>query len=48
MLFRLAFALVSVMALLVDPIDAVSQDMLRSVDLNSPEMTASEMTRAEV
>jgi hypothetical protein len=48
MLFRLAFALVSIMALLVDPIDAVSQDMLRSVDLNSPEMSTPAMTRAEV
>ena len=48
MLFRLAFALVSVTALLVDPIDAVSQDMLRNIDLNSPEMSTSEMTRAEV
>src|ERR1700738_757584 len=48
MLFRPAFALVSMAALLVDPGDAVSQDLLRYVDLNSPEMSTSEMTRAEV
>lgn len=48
MLFRVALALVSMTALLVDPIEAVSQDMLRSVDLDGPEMSTSEMTRAEV
>src|SRR5260370_17637361 len=48
MLFRLAFALVSMAALLVHPSNAVSQDLLRYVDLNSPEMSTSEMTRAEV
>ena len=48
MLFRLAFALVSMAALLVHPFVAVSQDLLRYVDLNSPEMSTSEMTRAEV
>src|SRR5580692_8733098 len=48
MLFRFAFAFISMAALLIDPIDAVSQDMLRHVDLNSPDMTVAEMTRAEV
>src|ERR1700733_9234239 len=48
MLFRIAFALVLIAALLVHPFDAVSQDLLRYVDLNSPEMSTSEMTRAEV
>src|SRR5260370_27345024 len=48
MLFRFAFALVSMAALLVHPYDAVSQDLLRYVDLNSPEMSTSEMTRTEV
>jgi hypothetical protein len=48
MLFRLAFALASMAALLVEPSDAVSQDMLRNVDLNSPQMSTSELTRAEV
>jgi len=48
MLFRLAVALVSMAVLLVHPCDAVSQDLLRYVDLNSPEMSTSEMTRAEV
>src|SRR5258708_39222962 len=48
MLFRLAFAFVSMAALLVHPFDAVSQDLLRYVDLSSPEMSTSEMTRAEV
>src|SRR5258708_27729490 len=48
MLFRIAFSLVSIAALLVHPFDAVSQDLLRYVDLNSPEMSTSEMTRAEV
>src|SRR5260370_37931975 len=47
MLFRLLFALVSMAALLVHPYDAVSQDLLRYVDLNSPEMSTSEMTRTE-
>ena len=47
MLFRLAFALVSI-TLLVGPIDAASQDMLSGVDLNSVEMSTPEMTRAEV
>src|ERR1700730_6107698 len=46
--FRIAFALVSIAALLVHPYDAVSQDLLRYVDLNSPEMSTSEMTRTEV
>jgi hypothetical protein len=41
MLFRLAFAFVSRAALLVHPFDAVSQDLLRYVDLNSPEMSTS-------
>ena len=36
MLFRIAFALVSIAALLVHPFDAVSQDLLPYVDLNSP------------
>jgi uncharacterized protein YjbI with pentapeptide repeats len=35
-------------ALLVHPFDAVSQDLLRYIDLNSPEMSTSEMTRTEV
>ena len=48
MLFRLAFALVSTAALLVHPVGAVAQDMLRYVDLNSPDMSTSEMTREEV
>ena len=48
MLFRLAFAFASMTALLFGPFGAVAQDMLRSVDLNSPEMSTSEMTRAEV
>src|SRR5438876_11391824 len=48
MLFRLAFASVSIAALLVHPLDAASQDMLRYVDLNSPDMSTSEMTRDEV
>jgi uncharacterized protein YjbI with pentapeptide repeats len=48
MLFRLAFALVSVTALLAGSIDAVSQDMLRSVDLDGPDMSTSETTRDEV
>ena len=48
MLFRLAFASVSIAALLVHPLDAVAQDMLRYVDLNSPDMSTSEMTRDEV
>src|SRR5258708_29243733 len=48
MLFRPAFALVSMAALLVHPRDAVAQDLLRYVDLNSPEMSTSEMTRTEV
>src|SRR5258708_29615290 len=46
--FRFAFALVPIAALLVHPHDAVSQDLLRYVDLNSPEMSTSEMTRTEV
>src|ERR1035441_10744916 len=49
MLSRLVCVLVmSMAALLVHPDDAVSQDLLRYVDLNSPEMSTSEMTRAEV
>src|ERR1700743_1777412 len=48
MLFRIAFARVLIAALLVHPFDAVSQDLLRYVDLNSPEMSTSDMTRAEV
>jgi hypothetical protein len=48
MLSRLAFALVSTAALLAHPRDAVAQDLLRYVDLDSPEMSTSEMTRAEV
>ncbi len=48
MLFRLALALVSMTTLLLGATDAVAQDMLRSVDLNSPEMSTSEMTRIEV
>src|SRR5258708_12663431 len=48
MLFRPAFALVSMAVLLVHPRDAVSQDLLRYVDLNSPEMSTAEMTRDEV
>ena len=49
MLSRLVCVLVmSMAALLVHPHDAVSQDLLRYVDLNSPEMSTSEMTRAEV
>ena len=47
MLFRLPFALVSMMVLLVDPIGAAAQDMLGGVDLNGPDMSTSEMTRAE-
>ena len=45
MLFRLAFAIVLMVALLVDPISSRSQDMLAGVDLNSPEMSTPEMTR---
>src|SRR6476469_991491 len=48
MQFRLACVLVSLAALLADPFDAVSQDFLRDVDLGSPEMSTSEMTRTEV
>jgi uncharacterized protein YjbI with pentapeptide repeats len=48
MLFRLPFVLLSLTALIVDPIGARSQDMLRSIYLNSPDMSTSEMTRAEV
>ena len=48
MLFRLAFAIVSATALLIDPIGALSQDLLAGVDLNSPEMSTPEMTRADV
>ena len=48
MLLRLAFGPALIAALLVHPRDGASQDLLRYVDLNSPEMSTSEMTRAEV
>ena len=48
MLFRLACAIVSTTALLLDPVSALSQDMLAGIDLNSPEMSTPEITRADV
>src|SRR6201981_2879371 len=49
MLFRLAIApALMAVALLVHPRDGAAQDLLRYVDLNSPDMSSSEMTRVEV
>jgi len=48
MLLRFAFALVSMAALLVHPYDGRVAGSAALFDLNSPEMSTSEMTRAEV